>query len=346
MAGSEITKSVPRASARALDGPVESAGASPHALTTVGLIVTRSCPIECGMCITSSGPSERDWMSWEMIEAILEQASDIASVNHVSVTGGEPFARFPYLVKIATFAADRALGVSITTNAFWCTSEQVTRRRLMRLQSVGLRSLTVSTDLFHQEFVPIARAETALRVGEELGLSVTLNRVCQARDTATSLGMPRFGKSVRIISSNFVPAGRAADLPAAVHPPAAAYERFAGPCRDAKGSLTVDVDGSVYSCCGLLTAPFRIGKFPTVPLLELARIADADVVITALSTIGPVAVASILGTKATTAQSQCDVCLNTFGHGSVAHGDVSSLDRLRLAVASQYVDKRRSCESD
>ena len=90
--------------------------------------------------------------------------------GRVHITGGEPFGDYDRLTGL--LRAAQAEGLSglekVETNAYWCTDEKLTRDRLEELKSLGMSKLQISTDIYHQQFVPIDRVRLAARVARQI----------------------------------------------------------------------------------------------------------------------------------------------------------------------------------
>jgi len=129
-------------------------------LTAAGLLVTDWCPARCRHCYVCSGPDRSAWM------AVDDAASHLASLARLGVPaegihigGGEPFGDFDRLLAILRSARDAGLdGIGyVETCGFWATSDTLVRDRLRTLAEAGLRQIAISTDPYHQEFVPPER---------------------------------------------------------------------------------------------------------------------------------------------------------------------------------------------
>ncbi len=100
----------------------------------------------------------------------LQQACPQGCRVHIS--GGEPFGNWPRLIELVQQAKAECLGPlqKIETNAFWAEDAVLVRDRLKALDEAGMGKLVISTDPYHQAFVPIAKARLAAAVaGEVLG---------------------------------------------------------------------------------------------------------------------------------------------------------------------------------
>lgn len=89
----------------------------------------------------------------------------------IHLAGGEPFGDWERLLEIARRAKQAGLTPleKIETNAFWATDEALVRRRLIALRDeTDMEALVISTDPFHQQFVPIRRVRLLARVAEDV----------------------------------------------------------------------------------------------------------------------------------------------------------------------------------
>ncbi len=138
--------------------------------TRAGLMLTDWCNASCACCYANCSPAGREWMAVERaldIWAGLTEASPHGCRIHL--TGGEPFGRFDHLLAVCREAQRLGLGPleAVETNGFWATDEAVVRERLGALDRAGLGRLAISTDPYHQQFVPIARVRLLRRVAED-----------------------------------------------------------------------------------------------------------------------------------------------------------------------------------
>jgi hypothetical protein len=103
--------------------------------------------------------------------------STLAS-NHplesITIHGGEPLLYFPnYCVeRILRHATELKIPRrGLITNGFWAIDRETARRKLAKLKSCGLTSITFSVDGFHQEYIPIETVRIGLEEAVTLGFS-------------------------------------------------------------------------------------------------------------------------------------------------------------------------------
>ncbi|NUQ48356.1 MAG: radical SAM protein, partial [Phycisphaerae bacterium] len=139
-----------------------------------GLMVTYWCNARCAFCYVYSAPDRGG--SLEIADAVAlwrgldELAAAAGKTMRIHLAGGEPFGDWPRLVCIIRAARDAGLTrlEKVETNAFWASDDDLTRARLELLDALGMEKLVVSSDVYHQEYVPFDNVrrcvETARRV--------------------------------------------------------------------------------------------------------------------------------------------------------------------------------------
>ncbi|MCP4710160.1 MAG: radical SAM protein, partial [Planctomycetes bacterium] len=141
---------------------------------SAGLMLSYGCPCRCACCYVYSGPqagSVDTEMSVPMALGCWKAVRRLAGEEGlVHITGGEPFDDFERLEEILRTAQAEGLeGLEkIETNANWCTNENLVRDRLGRLCDLGLSMLQISTDVYHQEYVPMERVCIGVQIGREV----------------------------------------------------------------------------------------------------------------------------------------------------------------------------------
>jgi len=235
-------------------------------ITSAGLLVTDWCPARCRHCYVSAGPDGSRWMSVEegadRFSALARLGADPAGIH---IGGGEPFGDFDRLLAMVRAARRAGLdGVGyVETNAYWATSPEEARTRLVALREAGMRQISLSADPYHQEFVPPERVRLLYEVAHEAigpgGVRARRWRwLREARDTAAMAEADRtalFRDFLARYAERMT--GRAATqlAPLLERRPT---DAFAGAtCRDellSSRHVHVDPDGWVYpgTCAGIV----------------------------------------------------------------------------------------------
>lgn len=212
-------------------------------------------------------------MPLEMALACIDQVEQIPTIGKVGLTGGEPFLLHPEVLEICRYASRKGLVVSCITNGYWARSEEKTLAKMRELRAAGLATLYVSSDTFHQAFVPVENVRRILRAGRKTGFFVGV----KMHVTRQSLRLPDLFEVLKeemvesaIFESPLFPVGRAQKT--------LGPEDFftkpgvpAEPCLQ-MNDLFVVPSGDVYPCCsaGGCTPPLRLGNVHEAPLAQIS----------------------------------------------------------------------------
>jgi hypothetical protein len=244
--------------------------------TEVGLAMTEQCPVGCRHCLSSSIVTRvPDMPALETHLAWIAKVSRVERCTAISITGGEPFLYFPRLLRVVGGCRTHGLRATVFTSAYWATDDEIAADKLKQLARAGLTGITVSTDEYHQERVPLVNVARALNAARECGLSpkVALTYVPRARSAAQAkhhlraeLG-ERILDGVEIEAGGIVKLGRAHEMVFPGTPPA---EQPKLVC-NALGPV-IQLDGTVASCCRAplpVTSPLIVGDlnaddFPSI----------------------------------------------------------------------------------
>src|SRR3970282_1755669 len=91
-------------------------------LSSLHLLLTYQCTLECDHCFVWGSPRQSGTLTLENIRHILQQASNLGTVESIYFEGGEPFLYYAVLLKAARMAARLGFQVGIVSNAYWATS--------------------------------------------------------------------------------------------------------------------------------------------------------------------------------------------------------------------------------
>ncbi len=141
----------------------------PAFLTQVGIFLTYRCTISCRHCLVGAGPLRTEEIDLNEAMGWLHQIRNYENgkIQSIGFTGGEPFCCYDKLLKLADLAHDLGLNYTVITNGFWASSKQKARKILSRLLP---SDLSISSDIFHQEFIPVENVENVFKSCQELGI--------------------------------------------------------------------------------------------------------------------------------------------------------------------------------
>jgi hypothetical protein len=242
---------------------------------SAGLMLTYRCSAACEFCYYRCSPTQEGLMSVDTAmrawQGLRELAGEGASIH---ITGGEPFLYMDRMVAILQEGARRGLGHvdQIETNASWADSRENAAETLRLLGSLGMHTLKISCDPFHQEYVGIEKVRSLAAVAAEvLGKDRVLVRWDRYfHDPVETGGLEWEEKAAHYLASlrefpcRFT--GRAADRLAGIAPARTIEELADSNCSGAflgaKG-IHVDPFGNVFSgtCSGII-----LGNVDQTPL--------------------------------------------------------------------------------
>jgi len=139
------------------------------------VILTEKCNIRCRHCINNCSPSGGENLDMGILESFIRQAAESIFVSSIGFSGGEPFIDIERMEQAVGLCREYGLDCTVSTNGFWASSVAAAKNILGRLK--GLSRLCVSTDVFHQEFIPSAIIINAINACNELGIGRALSEI-------------------------------------------------------------------------------------------------------------------------------------------------------------------------
>ena len=236
-------------------------------LTGIHLLLTYACNFECDHCFLYSGPHAKGTFTLTQVRDVLEQATEVETVEQVYFEGGEPFQFYAVMLEGVRAAREMGFKPGIVTNAYWATSVEDAEVWLKPLREAGLAKLSISDDsLHHAEEEGDTPAKKALQAAENLGIPA--GAICTEKpavktndEGATEItgGVMFKGRAVEKLTEG-LPRKQWEDLSECPH------EDLADPAR-----VHVDAYGNVHVCQGL-----SIGNIWQTPLAALFESYDAN----------------------------------------------------------------------
>lgn len=256
----------------------------------LGILITSKCNIACRHCCNDSHPHHSGAIPFEEIARLIEMAREIPSITEIGISGGEPFLFAPLLRRIIQFAANAGFTSSVTTNGFWSTNPDKASALLAELKELGLRAINISTSVFHQEFLNLAKIIDAANIALSVGLTVTINLVSTSSLSREKLqnALGVLADKVEIVVMPCLPAGRGATR--------VRDDEFTrdftvphGNCREHFKKLAVDSSGQVFPCCspGGFTTPLLMGNVRESSLSSILESSAESKLLAILEAVGP-----------------------------------------------------------
>lgn len=257
----------------------------------LSIILTDKCNIACAHCLPECDSSKSVALTADDVRKVVIDASRHGRIDTICFTGGEPFLDFELLRNSIAIAAAEGLMTTVMTNAYWAATEAKAISTLRKLP--GLTRIGVSTDRFHQVWVPPEKIINAVRAADKLGLFCAV-RVCHLSDPDAELAEVQ--EQLREVAGLYEleqqpvqPLGRAATE--IDYTEIFSFDVAAASCRSAD-LHAVNPDGRVTVCCGATGRwpnghPLDFGDVRHRPLLEILAEMDSSAAVHAVRLWGP-----------------------------------------------------------
>jgi organic radical activating enzyme len=268
----------------------------------LGLYITNKCNITCRHCSVNSGPTESTRLFIDDVLESIPTAVDKEIIKGIHVSGGEPFLYQSDLQRLASEAERLGILLGINTNAFWAKNLDKAHKVLDSMP--GITQLMISTDIYHEEFIPLDRIKYASIAGLERGLIVQI-AVCTSGgeksdfvDRLSQILGEELANSIPIGINPVEASGRALSLLEA-HWRKQQRSFPIGRCNQINRPTVLE-SGVVFACCNTCVSeqcgrsPLNLGNIKASSLEEIHLRTDTDYIIQAIRTLGPKFLAEIL----------------------------------------------------
>jgi len=303
-------------------------------LTNFGLMLTYKCTIACPHCIVKAGPHRTEEMKVEDAREWLTQIRDYTAEKGIkagiSLTGGEPFYNRELLREVADDAAKKGFLVSVVSNAYWAATREMALETVKSLESVGFFS--ISTDQYHQEFIPLSFIRNAVYACKKLGKEYDIAVAAVSEEDPAHLALIddllEFTEKEKIETALIAPVGRAETAI-----PPGTLEFSPEPCKASCSMASFPIifpDGKVIACIGPPIVipgrhPLHLGNLKQHPLPDLLQRAEKNSILHAIRVFGPSSLVELLRDKgyghllppSFQTDSICDICHKLFSSGEI-----------------------------
>jgi len=145
--------------------------------TSLTFQLTNKCNASCKMCCESSNLHSGNKLDKDLIIKSIKSIKDIKNIKIIAITGGEPFLYVDELLKIAEEVNKINRLLSVSTNALWCKTYKYTYDIMSYLKKNNLATCLISTDAFHDDYVPAEYVKTFLNVCTDLNIVANIQTV-------------------------------------------------------------------------------------------------------------------------------------------------------------------------
>ena len=254
-------------------------------LSSIGLSITSKCPITCKHCIVEAGPHRKEEMSITDAFKWIQQIADYNEgyIKSIVFTGGEPFYNMEQLKQLLNFTVSHGLVPAVATNAYWATSIQDALETLEKLPEIKM--LIISTDIYHQQFIPLNYVKNAIITCNQLGIPYNLATCIENENDIPNINIIKKLEDLvdkKLIStSTLLPAGRALKTISNKFPKNDKHTESV--CVGAD-SPTIFPDGKVIGCMAIVMDlpkghPLLLGNLKEKPLDEILENAEMNTIL-------------------------------------------------------------------
>jgi hypothetical protein len=227
--------------------------------------------------------------------------------------------RYEELKSIVIEAHSKHGYTTLVTNAYWAISREAALAKIIPLVEHGLKIMSISSDVYHDPFIPFKRVATAVEIAQHVGLKVTIRSVGSKVAHASEImdRLRNHGISyVDVMEMPLVPEGRGAKLP---REDFLLSDKFpSGRCPSA--TMTMDASSNAMVCCngGGSDPSLQLGNAENLSLLDLEYKFATDPVINFLRNNGPAKAIDFLPERererflASRYVNECDLCIRLF----------------------------------
>lgn len=152
-------------------------------ISSLHLLLTYQCTLECDHCFVWGGPGARGTMTLSSIRQVLRQAKELETVQWVYFEGGEPFLFYATLTTAVEEATNLGFRVGLVSNAYWAGSREDALAALAPFRG-RVESLEISGDLYHGTQTLAVHVRNAVSAASEIGLPARVITIAPPEATA------------------------------------------------------------------------------------------------------------------------------------------------------------------
>jgi organic radical activating enzyme len=266
---------------------------------SIGLFLTKRCPLRCSHCIVDSSPENED-PSWDEVISWTEKLGASSKLSHVCITGGEPFLRLELLREVVEILTKAKKSISIITSGYWATSSQNAKALVSEaFGEIRIYRLWLSLDSYHSRFVPAERYSYVIEAARHFAIPICVTATYRNEAAEAISFVERAIPSVEIRSQieklrpqPLFRLGRANTISI---PNSQTNTLPVGSCGSCNGHI--NARGESIACCSVFDAkensPLHLGTLDLFSVDELLEKSSRDWLIQAIRTLGPKRLAEI-----------------------------------------------------
>lgn len=282
----------------------------------ITLFYTDACNIACEHCFIDESHRTNKKMSSESLKAILCYA-DRANVSVISISGGEAMLFYDGFKDL--LHVNKKYKTTISTNGFWGFSLAQAIDMCIDFQSHGIDQIEISTDIYHQKYIPMDYIKNIIQAADQIGLAYKVI-MCIDSDIKNILESNHFRKLVtitkgieNIVIQHVANYGKAKMNQLNTN---LLCDDFAKQkCRQIMNPC-IDYDGNVFACCGPHltlkdTSPFYFGNIKMEPIGQIIDRIVTDKRLQEIMHLGPFIYYKNNVIEVEEGTSLCDYCIKS-----------------------------------
>jgi len=237
-------------------------------LSSLHLLLTYQCNLECSHCFVWGSPWQSGTMTLQSVRHILQQAKELGTVESIYFEGGEPFLYYVLMLKGVELAADMGFKVGIVSNAYWATSVEDAAEWLRPFTGL-ISDLSVSSDLYHWNEKLSQQMRNACQAAQQLEIPLGVISIAEPEATSAEAAVGQLPPE----ETGVMYRGRAVEVLVSRAPPRSWTQFTECPYEDLRepGRVHVDPFGNLHICQGI-----SLGNMLQRPLRDICEEYDPD----------------------------------------------------------------------
>lgn len=144
-------------------------------LYSAGIITNYHCSASCAHCLYASSPKrQHDYMTYDTAKEIISYLKS-RGMDSIHIGGGEPFLNIDGLYDVLSAAQSENMHiVYLETNSSWYQNHDKALDILHNLMKLGLDTLLLSVDPFHNEYIDFSKVKGVMKACEQTGMGTFL----------------------------------------------------------------------------------------------------------------------------------------------------------------------------
>lgn len=279
----------------------------------VSLFYCNICNIACEHCFLDKSLPEcrmEDDLFMKVLQEIYQVNGDIGLI---SISGGEPMLFFDDIMRlIERCNINHELTFSISTNAFWATSKEISENICKRLIMSGVQRLEISYDKFHAKFIDINNIYNAVEACKKYGIvTYVVFSIANGYDyLPLYIKLNKFIDKKHVILQHVANYGNARLYGVNCMMPINIFEgkkcsQILNPC--------IDYDANFYACCGAnilsQSSPMLVGNLKDSSFVTLVNKMKSSILYQQILNDGPLQLNQAYNSDKV-CSSLCELCDN------------------------------------